>query len=174
MTPRPADAAVLDLRLVPAALTCWAVTAAGILFGVAGSLAAMAASVATTAAIGWWGGRDRSLGPDHRSAARRAVVAGVSAVLVVGGGFALAVALRVDAVRQHPVVGYLGEVTAVVVAPTETPRVLEGGRTMFRGSLLKLDGTRSTGKVLVFASGAGYAGLTAGQPAAFRAQVSTP
>jgi len=176
VTPRPADAAVLDLRLVPAALTCWAVTAAGILFGVAGSLAAMAASVASTAAIGWWGGRGRGRTPgrDHRSADRRAVVAGVSAVLVVGGGFALAVALRVDAVRAHPVVGHLGEVTAVVVAPTETPRALEGGRTMFRGSLLELDGTRSTGKVLVFASGAGYAGLTAGQPAAFRAQVSTP
>ena len=45
---------------------------------------------------------------------------------------------------------------------------------MFRGSLLELDGAQSSGKVMVFASGAGYSRLTAGQPAAFRAQISMP
>ena len=44
-------------------------------------------------------------------------------MLLVGGGFAVAVALRVHEVRHHPIAGYLGEVTTVVVAPTETPRV---------------------------------------------------
>lgn len=170
MTPVTAvtsGATVLDLRLVPAALTGWAVTAAGILWAQAGSLGAVAAAVATTAAAGWWGGRGGR-------ADRRALAAGIAAVLLVGGGFAVAVALRVDQVRHHPVTGYLGESITVVVAPTETPRVIAGSRMMFRGSLLRLDGAQSSGRVLVFASGAGYARLAAGQPAAFRARVSAP
>lgn len=158
----------LDLRLVPAALTSWVVTAAGVLWGYPGVLIAIAISAAATAGTGWWGN-------DRRGAAdRRAVAAGVAAVLLVGVGFAVAVVLRVNGVRQHAVTGYLGEVTSVVVAPTESPRILEGGRSMFRGSLLKLDGVQSSGRVMVFASAADYAELTAGQPAAFRARVSMP
>ncbi|MGZ8801847.1 MAG: ComEC/Rec2 family competence protein, partial [Mycobacterium sp.] len=162
-TPGSPGVPALDLRLVPAAVTSWAVTAAGILWAQAGSLAAIVVSVAVTTAAGWWGSGDR-----------RALAAGVAAVVMVGGGFAVAVALRVNEVHHHQVLGYLGEVTPVVVAPTETPRLLEGGRLMFRGSLLELDGAQSSGKVVVFASGAGYARLIAGQPAAFRAQVSPP
>lgn len=156
-----------DLRLVPAALTGWAVTAAGILWAVAGSLTAVAVSVTTTAAAGWWAGRCRSAGT-------RAWIGGVAAVLMVGGGFAAATALRVDAVDDHPIAERLGGVVSVVVTPTETPRMLDGGRVMFRGSLLRLGDGQSSGKVLVFASGAGYPELTAGQPAAFRARVGEP
>lgn len=158
----------LDLRLVPAALTSWVVTAAGILWAPVGSLVGIAVAVATTAAAGWWGGRGRRL------ADQRALAAGVAAVLMVGVGFAVAVALRANEVRHHPVMGHLGEVVAVVVIPTETPRVLRGGRAMFRGTLRVLDGAPSSGKVVVFASGAGFSRLIAGQPAAFRAQVGAP
>ncbi|MDT5237802.1 MAG: competence protein ComEC, partial [Mycobacterium sp.] len=47
---RPADtgAARLDLRLAPAALTSWAVTAAGILWEVGGSVAAVMVAVIAT------------------------------------------------------------------------------------------------------------------------------
>ena len=159
----------LDLRLVPAALTSWAVTAAGILWGSFGSLAAVVLASAATAAAGWSGGARR-----RETVHQRALAAGVAAVVLVGGGFAIAVALRVNAVHHHRILGHLGEATAVVVTPIETPRLLEGGRTMFRGSLLQLDGARSSGRVVVFASGAGFARLIAGQPAAFRAQVSPP
>ncbi len=166
--PEQPGAPALDLRLVPAALTSWAVTAAGIVWAQAGSLAAIAVTATTTAAAGWWGSRG------GRPGDRRAVAAGVAAVLLVGGGFAVAVVLRADEVRHHPIRGHLGGVTAVVVTPTETPRLLKGGRLMFRGSLLTLDGAQSSGKVVVFASGAAFSGLIAGQPAAFRAQVSMP
>ena len=40
----------LDLRLVPAALTSWAVTAAGILWQAGGSIAALTAAIVLTAA----------------------------------------------------------------------------------------------------------------------------
>ncbi len=158
----------LDLRLVPAALTSWVVTAAGILWAVVGSLVGIVVMVAATAAAGWWGSRRR------RSADLRPLVAAVAAVVMVGVGFAVAVALRANEVRHHPVAGHVGEVVAVAVTPTETPRALHGGRVMFRGSLRTLDGAPSSGKVVVFASDAGFSSLIAGQPAAFHAQVSKP
>ena len=55
MKPVDTGAARLDLRLVPAALTSWAVTAAGILWQVGGSVAAVALAVTVTATVGWWG-----------------------------------------------------------------------------------------------------------------------
>ncbi|MDT5246427.1 MAG: competence protein ComEC, partial [Mycobacterium sp.] len=81
---RPADtgAARLDLRLAPAALTSWAVTAAGILWEVGGSVAAVAVAVISTATIGRWGSGRREPGVDVG-----AVVTGVVAVAVVGVGF---------------------------------------------------------------------------------------
>lgn len=166
--PDPAGAPALDLRLVPAALTSWAVTAAGILWAQAGSLAAVAVAVVATVAAGWWGSRGGGSG--HW----RALAAAVATVFLVGAGFAVAVMMRADEVRHHRILGHLGEVTDVVVTPTETPRMLEGGRLMFRGSLLALDGVQSSGNVFVFASGAGFSRLIAGQPAAFRARVGLP
>ncbi|MCV7054087.1 competence protein, partial [Mycolicibacterium gilvum] len=47
----------VDLRLVPAALTSWLVTAAGILWLWAGALAVLAVAVGVTAAVGWWAAR---------------------------------------------------------------------------------------------------------------------
>lgn len=169
VVPASPIAPALDLRLVPAALTAWAVTAAGIVWAQAGSLAAMAGAVTGTAAVGWWCSRG-----EGRAADRRTVGTSVAAVLVLGGGMCVAVGLRVDEARRHPVSGYFGEATTVVVAPTETPRVLAGGRTMFRGSLLELAGVRSSGRVIVFASGGEYSRVMARQPVAFRAQVSAP
>ncbi|MGD9622474.1 MAG: ComEC/Rec2 family competence protein [Mycolicibacterium sp.] len=155
----------LDLRLVPAALTSWAVTAAGILWAQPGSLSAIVVSVAATCIAGWWGSRHRL------PADRRSLAGGVAAVLLVGVGFAVAVTLRTNEVRDHPIGGHLGAVATVVVTPTETPRAIKGGRVMLRGSLLELNGAQSWGKVVVFASGAGFANLIAGEPAAFQARV---
>ncbi|MGE2835022.1 ComEC/Rec2 family competence protein [Mycobacterium sp. SMC-4] len=158
----------MDLRLVPAALTSWAVTAAGITWAGAGAAATALGAVAATAATGWWAaGR---AGAEERPR----WVAAVVAVALVGGGFAVAVTMREAAARHHPITAAIGFSVQVVVAPSETPRVLAGGRTMFRGALHRLDGAPSDGRVLVFASGADYARLQAGQPAAFRAVVSAP
>lgn len=159
----------MDLRLVPAALTSWAVTAAGILWPQAGAVEAAVGAVASTAVIGWWGGRRSADGLD-----RRALGGAVLAVVLVASGFAVAVTVRVGAVQTHPITGYFGSIASVTVMPSETPRVLAGGRTMIRGSLVRLDGAESSGDVLVFASGPDYARLTAGQPAAFRARVGRP
>ncbi len=159
----------VDLRLVPAALTSWTVTAAGIVWSGAGAVSAAVAAVAVTALAGWWGASQRRAGPDLR-----AVAAGSAAVALVGAGFAVAVALRAEQVQQHPVLDRVGTSAPVIVTPAESPRILAGGRVMLRGSLLELDGVPVAGRVVVFATGPAYSGLAAGQPAAFRAQISTP
>lgn len=180
----------VDLRLVPAAATSWAVTAAGILWLLPGAVVASVIAVVSAAVAGWWGARWRTPTAGRTAGGRNPAVAdrpiggagghrgaptsGLAAVVLVGVAFALAITLRVDALGDHPVTGYFGAETSVVVTPTETPRVLQGGRTMIRGTLLTLDGVPSSGDVLVFASGADYAALTAGQPARFRARVSPP
>lgn len=154
-----------DLRLVPAALTSWGVTAAGILWGGAASLWVVAAAVATTSLVTrWW----RKRQPEA------AVWPGVLAVAVVGIAFSISVTLRVQDVAEHPVSDRVGSTVSVVVAATESPRTVAGGRVMFRGNLTAVDDRPLSGRVVVFASGSGYGELTAGRPAAFRARVGPP
>jgi competence protein ComEC len=151
--------------LVPAALTGWAVSAAGIVWGPAATTGVLIVATALTAlAIR----ATRDPGPKAK------VWPAAAAVTVVGVSFALAVALRVNDVEHHPLSSRFGDTVAVTVTPTESPRVVAGGRLMFRARLLALDDHRLSGRVLVFASVRGYGDLTAGRPAAFRARVGRP
>ena len=159
----------LDLRLVPAALTSWAVTAAGILWSISGVIVLLSAAVAAAGATAWWSGRRRAPQDGVRMTA-----AAVIAIALVGLGFGVAVQLRVEQARSHPLVHRYGDVTSVIVTPDETPRKLGGGRLMFRGSLRAVDADEMSGRVVVFASVVGFGELTAGQPAAFKARTSRP
>ena len=95
-------------------------------------------------------------------------------MVAVGIAFAISIGLRVHDLGQHPIAARYGTTVTVVVSPTESPRLLGGARLMFRGTLRGLDGTESHGRVVVFASAAGYGELTAGRPATFRARVGRP
>ena len=168
MTTPDASVTRLDLRLVPAALTSWAVTAAGILWEVRGSVVALAVAIAATAAVGRWGSGRRE--PE----ARTAIAAGVVAVAIVGVGFAAAIGMRINELRHHPVVEQYGAVATVVVTPSETPRSLGGSRMMFRGSLQRLGAHEISGRVVVFTRATDFVELTAGRPARFRARIGRP
>ena len=159
----------LDVRLVPAALTSWGVTAAGILWSMSGVILALLGAIAAATAAAWWG-----IGSRGARAGVRMTAAGTAAIALVGLGFAVAVALRVDQVRHHPIGDRYGTVAAVIVAPSETPRSLGGGRMMFRGSLHSVDADEMSGRVVVFTSVVGFTELTAGQPAAFKARIARP
>jgi competence protein ComEC len=159
--------APLDLRLVPAALTCWAVTAAGIRWHWVGSVVAATAAVAAVAAVGHLARRCRD---DDRP--RLGAI--VSAVAVVGAAFTIAVGLRVEALHDHPITGRYGSVAAVVVMPSESPRPAGGSRAMFRATLRSVDGDESTGRVTVFGSADRFAGVAAGRPVGIRARIGRP
>lgn len=160
------DAAGLDLRLVPTALTGWAVTAAGILWHITGLIVALTVAVAASLAVGWCS-RARDEG-------RATIGAGALAVAVVGAAFAISVGLRVDAVAHHPITERYGTVASVVVTPGESPRALGGNRTMFRATLADVDGHAVSGRVVVFASAAAFSELSSGRPVAFRARIGRP
>lgn len=158
----------LDLRLVPAALTGWAATAAGILWnGGAGAVAALGAVAVTAVAARWIAAHGGS------SAVAGGVGATVLAAALAGAGFGTAIGVRAHDLREHPITARYGTVGSVVVTPTESPRPV-GGRVMFRASLQRLDGQEISGRVVVFASAGGFADLAAGQPAGFRARIDRP
>jgi competence protein ComEC len=158
------DERQVDIRLVPAAVTSWAVTAAGILFSPSVIVAIVVATVAATALAGRW-------------CARRGIrvgVAGVAAVAVIGAAFGLSIAMRAHDARQHPITARHGDTAIVSVVPTESPRSLGQGRIMFRAGLREFDGGPLTGMVLVFAPVTDFAALTVGRPATFRARIGRP
>ncbi|KUI25389.1 ComEC/Rec2 family competence protein [Mycobacterium sp. GA-2829] len=163
------EAAPLDLRLVPAAATGWAVTAAGIQWHTAAAVLVLLAGVAATAGVAVWGSTEATV-----AAALRSAGAGVAAVAVLGGAFTLAVTVRADHVEHHPIVTRYGSTAAVVVTPGDSPRPIRGGRVMFRGVLHSIDGRPSSGRVVVFASAHGFSDVNAGRPAAFRARIGEP
>ncbi|MET0474653.1 MAG: ComEC/Rec2 family competence protein [Mycobacterium sp.] len=167
MTTHPPGTSAYDVRLVPGAVTGWAVTATGILWSPAASLVVVGVAVALTALAAGRLRRGQAMGA-------AAVWPSIVAVAMVGLAFAIAVGLRVNDVRHHPIVSRYGTTAFVVVSPSESPRFLGATRLMFRGTLKALDGSPANGRVLVFASAVDYGELTAGRPAAFRAVVSRP
>ncbi|WNG91217.1 ComEC/Rec2 family competence protein [Mycobacterium sp. ITM-2016-00318] len=159
----------VDLRLVPAALTSWTVTAGGILWSVTGVVVVAISVVVAAGVAAWWGSRP------HRSDSDAGMTAaGATAILLTGLTFGIAVLLRVDHVSSHPLTERYGDVGTVIVTPSESPRSVGGSRVMFRGALRAVDAVEMSGSVVVFASVAGFAGITVGQPAAFTARISRP
>lgn len=168
-TPGPAGAEPtrLDLRLVPAALTAWLVTAAGIIWDLGGWLAtgSLALGAAWWTAAHQWGTRYPWL---------RAASAGVLGVTLVGAGFGVSIALRCHAVQTHPLTGRFGTEGWVALTALDAARRAGPARVMFGGELDRFDDINVAGKVTVFGSGVDFGQLVAGQPVRFRARVSRP
>jgi competence protein ComEC len=107
--------------------------------------------------------------------ARVAVATVVLGAALVGAAFAWAAAVRVDALDRHPFVALYGTSTVVTVTASEQPRPLRGGgRVVFRAALRRIGADDASGRVSVFASARGFAELTTGRPATFRAFVARP
>lgn len=153
----------LDVRLVPAALTTWMVTAAGLSWG----LGLWLASLCVGAGAAW------SVAAYRRPRLRTATAA-VLGTAIVGAGFGISIALRCEAVGAHPLARRVGTAARVTVTPAESPRRAGPGRVMFRGDLTRIESAGSTGAVTVFAPAMDFGGLIAGQPATFRARIARP
>ena len=159
----------VDVRLVPAALTCWAVTAIAIVWRAGVTAAVVCTAVAVGAAVLRWRGHRRD------EPFRVAVATVVLGAALIGLGFAWAAAVRVDALERHPLVSLYGTSTVVTVTASEQPRPLRnGGRVVFRAALRRIGADDVSGRVSVFAPARGFAELTAGRPASFRARIGRP
>jgi competence protein ComEC len=159
----------LDLRLVPAALTSWAVTAAGISWP-AGAVPAAAAAIAVAVLLRRLGTRTAAPEPERPVFGAAAVLA----VAMVAAAFAVSITLRSHDVRHHPITALAGTTVTVTVTPAETPRVLAGGRLLFRAALRELAGAPADGAVTVFAPAWRGDEVIAGRPTTFRARVGRP
>lgn len=159
----------LDVRLVPAALICWVVTAGGICWPIGRTVAwCCVALVAASGALAWHTARR------HPRGRRRAISAGLLAIGVVGAGFGFAIALRADAVDHHRITADFGAAVPVTVTPTESPVALGSGRLMFRATLQRLRDEQMSGRVVVFARASDFGGVMVGQPVAFTARIGRP
>jgi competence protein ComEC len=161
------DSGSLDLRLVPAALTSWGVTATGILWQLGATVAGTCVVVAVAAVV------VRARLAVHRVQAR-AVSSGLVAMSIVGVGFGFAIMMRDNGVRNHPVTQLFGTSAEVTVTPSESPRAIGSGRMLFRADLDLVDGHETNGRVTVFAPTLGFGQAQAGQPIRFRARLSRP
>ncbi|CDO89677.1 membrane metal-binding protein ComEC [Mycobacterium triplex] len=163
------ELARLDVRLVPAALTGWLVTACGIVWPVGRVLASCClALVAAAGPLAWCTARRAGRHPR-----RRAVAAGLVAIGVVGAGFGFAIALRADAVARHPITAAFGTIAPVTVTPSESALSLGSGRLMFRATLQRLRDDEISGRVTVFARASDF-DVRVGQPLRFSARINRP
>jgi competence protein ComEC len=174
--PHSGDSALarLDVRLVPAALTAWIVTAAGVLWPVGRMCAWCCTVLAIASGAAWW----RAARRPQPAARAAAIAAGLVAVGVVGAGFGLAIALRADAVARHPIAAAFGAAVPVTVTPSESPVSLGRGRLMFRATMQYLRDDEMAGRVVVFARDAELGPdpdtIMVGRPIRFTARISRP
>jgi competence protein ComEC len=162
-------AARLDARLVPAALTGWAVTAAGIVWPI-GHLVGSVCAIGSLFGAALWRAGD----PASRM---RTIGVGVVAVGVVGAGFGFAIALRANAVACHPITAAFGTAAQVAVTPSESALSVgpgRSGRLMFRATLQELGHDKISGRVVVFAPARDFGAVMVGQPVRFRARITRP
>jgi len=99
------------------------------------------------------------------------------AIGIVGAGFGLAIALRVDAVGRHPIAAAFGTAAQVTVNPTESALSLGSGnqgRLMFRATLLRLRADEMSGRVVVFARVSDFGDVMVGRPVRFTARINRP
>jgi competence protein ComEC len=156
----------LDARLVPAALTSWVVTAAGIVWPIGNVLGSVCVSASVCGALLWRA--------ESRSPRMRAVGIGLVAAGVVGAGFGFAIALRANAVTHHPITAAFGTAAEVAVTPTESTLSVGHGRLMFRATLRQLGNHEISGRVVVFAPARDFTAVMVGQPVRFRARITRP
>ncbi|MEU7632353.1 ComEC/Rec2 family competence protein [Nocardia sp. NPDC049220] len=176
----PSAAQVLDARLLPAALCCWAATIVALTAGwqVGVTLAAALAVLA----IGLWLLLLWAIA--HRDERWRVVAIVALAAVLLGAGFAAAAAWRQYRVATHPLRTASELSLRVVVSPTDDPEPLRGtgiggGRQwLVRANLREYQRgdapVRAGGAVVILAAGKEWAQVSPGRAIEFRARVDQP
>lgn len=171
---------VLDMRLVPAALGCWAATIVAVTMGwVAGSVLAGSAVVV---AIGLWVALLWAMA--HGRERWRVVAVTGLATMLLGAGFAAAGAWQEHHVQSHPLRESFGRSVNVFAVVTDDAKPIRAGgfggerRWIVRAGLREFGQgrawTQASGSIVVLAQGSEWAELSPGQPVRFRAEVTEP
>ncbi len=151
---------------MPAALTSWVVTAAGIIWPV-GTVAGWACLTASAAgALLWRYACERTR--------LRAIGIGLVATGLIGAGFGFAIALRVIAVAHHPIAAAFGSTVEIAVTPVESARSVGHGRLLFGAKLRQIGRDATSGRAVVFAPERDFGAVMVGQPMRFRARITAP
>ncbi|MEU4811706.1 ComEC/Rec2 family competence protein [Nocardia fluminea] len=171
---------VLDMRLVPAALGCWAATIVAVTVGWVAGL--VLAAVAVVGAIGLWAALLWAVA--HRRERWRVVAVTGLATMLLGAGFAVAGAWQENRVQAHPLRESFGRSVNVLAVVTDDAKPLRAGgfggerRWIVRASLREFGQgpawTQAGGSIVVLAQGSEWAALSPGQPVRFRAEVGEP
>lgn len=162
MQPTP----TIDLRLVPAALAAWAVTAASIVWECGPEISWTAAIITmTTAGL---------LIRRRNQEAPKSIYIGLTAAALVATGFGIAASLRTEAIQNHPIAKQFGTAAIITAVPTESPRSVSGGWLLLRATLSTIDGANQSGRVTIFASSPSFGQVAPGQRVHFRARISRP
>lgn len=171
---------VLDMRLVPAALGCWAATIVAVTVGwVAGLVVAVGAVVL---AIGLWVVLLWAMA--HQRERWRVVAVAGLATMLLGAGFGAAGAWQEHHVRSHPLRESFGRSVTVLAVVTDDAKPMRasgfGGerRWIVRAGLREFGQgpawTQAGGSIVVLAQGSEWAELSPGQMVRFRAEVREP
>lgn len=139
-------------------------TAAGILWQLGALLTAVCVAVAAGALL-----RRRR---QHRDL--RAMNTVVLTTAVIGVGFGIAVTLRDNAVRDHPILQSVGPEADITVLVTESPKAVGSGRMLIRADLRLVEDHKLRGRVVIFASAHRFGDVTAGQSVRFQAHIEPP
>ena len=162
------DTPALDVRLLGPAIAAWVGSATAILAGPVVAAGLSCACVATAVVL-------------VRRHHTRVWAAGLLAVLLVGGGLALATAARAWTSAHNPILS-VGGSQVVELAITDDPKLLRGGsvpgvgpRVLVRATLVSDQAhSRLRGAVTVLAPAQGWGGLLPGQHVRVRATASPP
>lgn len=178
---RSGGAAILDARLLPAAVCCWSAT---ILAIGAGWQAGVAVAVgAVVVAIGLWGLWWTAV--THRSERKRVVALVLLGAVLTGTGFAAVGAWREYRVSEHPLRSVPAAASVRVMAtvvddPKPVRAEVPGSRRLWivRASLREYRygaaRIRAGGTVVILATDKQWSTLLPGQPIDFRARPSPP
>ena len=158
----------IDIRLVPAALAAWLVTAAGIRWPVGLPTAALAVVVGAAAGALWFAASRT------RRGGWRLLATNLVAIAAVGTGFGWAVAVRHEAADRHPITARFGTVAPVTVTPSESALPVGARRLMFRATLRRLGDQQMSGRVVVFASNVDFTDVVVGESLRFPARIARP
>ncbi|MFC4372481.1 ComEC/Rec2 family competence protein [Nocardia halotolerans] len=171
---------VLDMRLVPAALGCWAATLValtlGWLAGVAIAVAAVVVAIGSWVVLLW--------AAAHRRERWRVVAVAALATMVLTAGFAAAAAWREHHVQAHPLRDFFGRTATVVAVIDDDAKQIRAGsfgeqrRWVVRASLQEFESrpsrVRAGGALIILAAGEQWAELIPGQVVRLRAKVMEP